>query len=251
MKAMEDTRLNVIQVASAQKVADAAFEAFVIDANKAIESKGCFHVAISGGHTPERFFELLGDRANVGVVCWDKVQIFWVDEHCVPPKASASNYRLAEHTFLEKVHIPKENVHRIFGESRDYSDAVQAYGDTIRQVFNLSPGRFPEFDLITLGMGVDGHIGSLFPNSYALLDTDDLVSTVYFTDGRSNRITLTHPVLCAAAHLMIIVSGVEKADTLKEVLQTEPDEIKYPVHTLWPILHKITWLIDSDAGRYL
>lgn len=251
MKAIKDARLNIVKVDSAQKVADAAFAEFVKEANEAIDRKGSFNVAISGGHTPEGFFELLGDNTSAGSLSWDKIQIFWVDEHCVPPEASASNYGLAEHTFLEKVHIPKENVHRIFGESRDYYDAVREYDSTIRRVFNLAPGQLPEFDLITLGMGVDGHIGSLFPNSYALFDTDDLVSPVYFIDGKCNRITLTHPVICAAERIMIIVSGSEKANTLKEVFQTEPDEVKYPVHTLWPILHKVTWLIDRDAAMFL
>jgi 6-phosphogluconolactonase len=137
------------------------------------------------------------------------------------------------------------------GEVSDYDTAVHQYEQTIRDVFKLKPGQLPSFDLIILGMGDDGHIGSLFPNSNALFDTQDLVSAVYFMSGDYNRITLTHPVICAAKHLIILIGGLEKAEILKEVLCGEPDEIKYPVHTLWPILDKVTWLVDADAAKYI
>jgi 6-phosphogluconolactonase len=100
-------------------------------------------------------------------------------------------------------------------------------------------------------MGAEGHTGSLFPNSYAALDTNDLACVVYVMDGKLNRITLTHPVLCAAAHLVVLVSGEEKAHILKEVLTCDPDEVKYPIHILWSILDKVTWLVDSDAAKLL
>ncbi|MBA7649683.1 6-phosphogluconolactonase [subsurface metagenome] len=100
-------------------------------------------------------------------------------------------------------------------------------------------------------MGADGHTGSLFPNSYAPFDMDDLACVVYVLDEKLNRITLTHPVLCAASHLAVLVSGEEKANILKEVLTHEPDEVRYPIHTLWPILNKVTWLVDSKAAKFL
>jgi 6-phosphogluconolactonase len=181
----------------------------------------------------------------------EKVQLFWVAERCVPPEAEASNYGLAAHTFLDKVGIPAENVHRMSGECADYQVAVSEYRNTLRRVFRLRPGETPQFDLIVLGMGEDGHIGSLYPNSFALFDTEDLVAIVYQTEGDYSRITLTHPVMCAGRRLIILVSGSEKAQILKEVLTNEPDPVKYPVHTLWPILHKVTWLIDREAGGML
>lgn len=251
MELIHDVKPNILRVATPEDIASAALDKFAKAAEEAIEQKGTFNVAISGGHTPVHFFELLGERPESLALVWDKVQIFWVDERCVPPEAEASNYGLAAHTFLDKVSIPTENVHRVTGESIDYTHAVKEYQDTINNVFNLGPGEIPVFDLIVLGMGADGHIGSLFPNSYALFDTEDLVSIVYMTDGDYSRITLTHPVLCAGAHLIILVSGKEKARIVKEVLQSEPDPVKYPVHTLWPILNKVTWIIDEEAGKNL
>jgi len=251
MEIIDGVKPSIRRVATPEDLARAALETFVKSAREAIEGKGAFNVAISGGHTPVQFFQLLGERNESLSLEWDKIQMFWVDERCVPPEAEASNYGLAAHTFLDKVSIPPRNVHRVTGECIDYTEAVKEYHDTICEVFNLRPGEMPVFDLIVLGMGADGHIGSLFPNSYALFDTEDLVSVVYLTDGNYSRITLTHPVLCAAAHLIILVSGKEKARIVREVLLSEPDPVKYPVHTLWPILNKVTWIIDDEAGRYL
>jgi len=251
METLNDARLNINRVATVEELADTANDMFVNYAENAIQQKGDFKVAISGGQTPGKFFELLGDSPRARSLRWDRIQIFWVDERCVPPENNASNYRLAANTFLEKVPVPARNVHRMTGECSDYTHAVRAYEDIIREVFKLAPGEIPEFDLIMLGMGADGHVGSLMPNSYALFDTYDLVSAVYLMSGDYNRITLTLPVLRAAMQLIIMVSGPQKANIVKEVLQTQPNEIKYPVHTLWPILHRITWLIDNQAGRYL
>ena len=251
METIDDIKPNITIVGSSENLAVAALNVFVEHASKSIGSKGGFNVAISGGHTPERFFELLGMEENARAVEWEKVQLFWVDERCVQPEAEGSNYGLAFHTFLDKVGIPAANVHRVIGESSDYAVAVRLYDETIRRVFKLDPGQFPEFDLIVLGMGVDGHVGSLMPNSYALFDTDDLVSAVYLLDNKYSRITLTHPVICAASHLVVLISGSDKAEIVREVLHGPYDEVKYPVHILWPILDKVSWIIDEDAGRYL
>ena len=147
--------------------------------------------------------------------------------------------------------VPEENVHRIPTEHSDFKVAAHRYEETIRRVFALEANQIPEFDLIILGMGAEGHTGSLFPNSYAPFDKENLACVVYVLDEKLNRITLTHPVLCAASHLAVLVSGREKADILKEVLTCEPDEVRYPIHTLWPVLDKVTWLVDSDAAKLL
>jgi 6-phosphogluconolactonase len=242
---------NVEVVSDPEGLAQRSVALFVGDAEKAIKAKDVFYVAISGGHTPQRFFDLLGKVPKAKALPWDKIQLFWVDERYVPPDSQWSNYKLAADTFLAKIAIPKENVHRIPTEYSDFKAAAQCYEETIRKVFGLQENRVPVFDLIVLGMGAEGHTGSLFPNSYAPFDTRDIACVVYVLDEKLNRITLTHPVLCAASHLAVLVSGEEKADILKEVLTHEPDEVRYPIHTLWPILNKVTWLVDSKAAKHL
>ena len=251
METIDDIKPNITIVGSSEDLAVAALNVFVEYASKSIDSKGSFNVAISGGHTPEKFFKLLGMEENAHVVEWEKVQLFWVDERCVRPEEDGSNYGLAFRTFLNKASIPAANVHLVIGESSDYAEAVRLYDETIRRVFKLELGQLPEFDLIVLGMGVDGHIGSLMPNSYALFDTSDLVSAVYLLDDKYNRITLTHPVICAASHLVVLISGSGKAEIIKKVVQGPYDVVKYPVHILGSILDKVSWIIDEEAGRYL
>ena len=251
METSANDKPNIEIACDPERLAHLCLELFVADAKKAIEAKDVFYVAISGGQTPRRFFELLGDARQTKALHWDKIQLFWVDERYVLPDSQWSNYKLAVDTFLAKVAVPEENVHRIPTEYDDFKIAAHRYEETIREVFRLEENQVPVFDLIILGMGADGHTGSLFPNSYASFDTEDLACVVYVLDEKLNRITLTHPVLRAASGLVVLVSGREKADILKEVLTSEPDEVRYPIHILWPILDKITWLVDSKAAELL
>ena len=242
---------NVEIASDPETLAQRSVELFVADAQKAIKAKDVFYVAISGGHTPRRFFELLGEAPQASSLPWEKIQLFWVDERYVRPDSQWSNYKLAADTFLAKVAIPQENIHRIPTEYDDFKVAASSYEQTIREVFGLGENQTPEFDLIVLGMGAEGHTGSLFPNSYAPYDTENLACVVYLLDEKLNRITLTHPVLCAASHLAILISGREKAGILKKVLTSELDEVRYPIHVLWPILDKVTWLVDEEAAKSL
>ena len=251
MKTVRNGKLNISRVSTDQELAKKAFEIFVESAKCAIQAKGRFNIAVSGGQTPAGFFRLLGENANDAGIDWERVEVFWVDERCVPPEADASNYHLAASTFLDRIEIPQANVHRMYGEFGDYAEAVHEYEQALRRVFNLQAGQLPEFDLVVLGMGTNAHIGSIFPNSYALFDTDDLVSAVYLMDGNYSRMTLTPPVICAASSVLVLISGSEKAQILKEVFQTEPDEVKYPVHTLWRVLDKVIWLVDDAAATLL
>jgi 6-phosphogluconolactonase len=247
---------NIEIAADPEGLARQCLKLFAASAHKAIQTKDVFYVAISGGQTPKHFFRLLGDDPIGKSLHWEKVQLFWVDERYVPPDSPWSNYRLAADTFLSKVSIPHENVHRIPTEFCDFNLAVQRYEQTIRRVFRLKKGQLPQFDLVILGMGADGHTGSLFPNSFAPFDSDDIATVVYLLDQKLpdqmlNRITLTHPVLCAAERLAVLVSGAEKAQILKEVLTSGPDDVRFPIHTLWPVLDKVTWIVDSYAAKLL
>jgi len=254
MEIASNTKVKVDVSADFEVLSHKALDIFFDEAQKALKEKDVFYIAISGGHTPVRFFELIAEVAKVRDLPWEKVQLFWVDEHCCgPTEGMRKNYKLASSTFLPKITIPAENIHNICEDCHggDCRDVAHRYENEIKSVFNLESEQLPQFDLIILGMGADGHTGSLFPNSYASLERTELVTTVYFTDNKSNRITFTHPVLCAASRLVILVSGQDKAQTLRKVLKDEPDEIRYPIHLLWPVLDKVTWLIDRNAAELL
>ena len=153
--------------------------------------------------------------------------------------------------FLLDVPVPGENIHRVTGESNDYAAAAKEYEQIILKVFGIRPGQLPQFDLVMLGMGDDGHIGSLMPNTHALFDTKSLVCTVYRMDRDFSRITLTMPVIKQASRIVIMISGHAKAEIVRNVFQSETDEVKYPVHFLWPVMSKITWLIDQKAASLI
>ncbi|MHC4292972.1 MAG: 6-phosphogluconolactonase [Planctomycetota bacterium] len=251
MKAASEYKVNLEVLPDLERLARRSVGLFVSDARKAIEDKGAFFVAISGGRTPTRFFELLGQNPEALEMPWNKIHLFWVDERYVPLDSKWSNYHLASSTFLEKVTIPEKNIHRIPTEYTDFQSAAREYEKTLKEIFNLEEGQLPEFDLIVLGMGEDGHVGSLFPNSYAHFDTTDLACVVYILEEELNRITLTHPVICAGTHVAVLVSGERKSAILKEVLTGELDEVRFPVHLLWPVLNKVSWLVDSQAAKLL
>ena len=256
MSLTKQKKPNVQIAADAETLAHQCVDLLVSSVEKTVKEKKVFHLAISGGKSPQRFFELLGSEQKSLKLPWDKIHLFWVDERYVPHDSQYSNYKLAADTFLKKVPIPKENIHAIPTDMDDFDSAAKQYEKTIRSIFNIKPGHTPKFDLIILGMGSDGHTGSLFPNTTAPFDTKDLACVVYLLDQKLpdemlNRITLTHPVICAASQIVVLVSGVEKAKTLKEVLEGPPDEIRYPIHVLWPVLDKVLWLIDSPAAKML
>ena len=232
-------------------LAQRTLEIFIAEVKKTLERKETFFAALSGGNTPKHFFELLGTVQQSTTLSWNKIHLFWVDERYVPIASPKNNYKMAADTFLNKVAIPQENIHRIPTEFDDINISARKYEEIIRTVFNLEPGQIPVFDLIMLGMGTDGHTASLFPNSYASFDVDKLACVVYHMDEKLNRITLTRSVLCRAKRILVMVEGQKKAAVLKEVFTSEPDEIRYPIHILWPVLDKVTWLVDKDAAGSL
>jgi len=238
-----------IEIASdAEDLARRTVQLFVSAAQEALKAKGAFHVALSGGQTPKQTFETLAASPAAKALPWNQIQVFWADERYVPSDSPHSNFRLASEALLTKVPIPPDNIHRIPTEHTDIGVAVRLYEAQVRSVFGIEDDRVPEFDLVVLGMGTDGHTASLLPNSYAPFDTDDLACVVYTCGDNLNRITLTHPVLQGARRLVVLVSGAEKAEILKEVLTTEPDEVRYPIHILWPVLDKVVWMVDREAA---
>lgn len=241
-----NAKLDVVLVADPQDLARATSELFINDALKSVGSRGACYAAISRC-IPSAFFEILGSQPQSKGLPWHRIHLFWVDECCGSPDLRPSNYTKPDSTLISKIGIPGENVHRICSEHSNCEYVAAVYEQTIRQVVTLKKNGVPRFDVIMLAMGTDGHIASLFPDTYAFFETEDLVRVSYFMDSRRTRITLTNPVLCAALHIAVLVSGEAKAVIFRKVLTTAPDEVRYPVHTIWPVLDRVTWLVDRQA----
>ncbi len=245
-------RPNLEIYADAEALAHCCLELFCDCAAEAIQARGYFYTAIPGGKTPRRFFELLGGTTEGRLPAWDKIHLFWSDERCVPPDSAESNYRVAAEAFLNKVPIPEKNVHRVLTELGDWPLAARRYEQSIRDAFGPPTGQSPHFDLIILGMGSDGHIASLFRGSCAVLDKKNLVAAVNSPNvSPADRITFTPALLTAASAILVLITGMEKAQIVRRVFTGPPNEIDYPVHVLFSVLHKTIFLLDAPAAELI
>jgi 6-phosphogluconolactonase len=239
---------------SADQVAEAAAESFAWRAQQAIGSSQEFNVALSGGSTPVRLFKLLAGASYRGRIHWDGVHFFWGDERTVPPDHPDSNFGATGEALLSKLEIPRQNVHRIQAELGDPEEAAALYEAELRRHFGLAEGEFPRFDLAFLGMGADGHTASLFPGTGATEERRRLVIALWVEKLDAHRITLTCPVFNNAACIVFVVTGREKAETLREVVEgaAEPTPPpRYPAQLIRPESGEVHWYVDRAAGHLL
>ncbi len=215
-----------------------AAERFVALARSALAAHGRFTVALSGGSTPQPLYEQLATQP----LDWQHVHVFWGDERCVPPVHPDSNYGMAERALLAHIDIPAQNVHRLRGEI-DPAQAAQQYEDELRAVF----GTLPRFDLILLGMGADAHTASLFPGTPALHEQRRWVMAQYVDKLQASRLTLTPPIVNAAANVIFLIAGSDKAAALQVVWHGAHDPDRYPAQIVKPTTGHVSWLVDRAA----
>ena len=227
---------------SATALADAVAGRFIAAAGDAIDSRGRFVVALSGGSTPRDTYRRLGSEALVSRVMWSRVQVLWGDERCVPPHHAESNYRMARETLLDRVPIPAANVHRIHGED-DPATAAEVYEATLRTLLRI--------DLVLLGLGEDGHTASLFPGSAAVHERTRWVMAARASAASLWRITLTPVVINAAAEVLFIVSGAAKAGILRRVLEGPRRPQSLPAQAIAPTNGRVRWCVDAAAAAEL
>ncbi len=220
---------------------------FVEAARAAIDNAGVFRMAVSGGATPKGFFQQLAEDSASRSLPWDKIQVFWVDERCVAPDSPDSNYKLAFDTFISKLPIPQNNIYRIKAENKDIAAAARDYQRQIILVFGCETGQTPQFDFIVLGMGADGHIASLFPNSDIILNENDLVAPVVQPVNGFGRITITPRLLLAARKIIVLIWGSQKADILQKAMSAKFDPLQFPVHILRQAAERAIWIVDKSV----
>lgn len=220
---------------------------FARAATDAIDSRGEFVVALSGGSTPRSLYERLAAPPYDSTVPWSQVVVLWGDERCVPPEHAESNYRMARETLLDHVPIPAANVHRIRGED-DPVAAARAYEQTLRSVLRTPQGRI---DLVLLGLGVDGHTASLFPGAPAATDGEPWVIACRVPAEPPWRVTLTPVIINAAAEVLFLVSGEAKAAIVRRVLEGPLRPHELPAQLITPADGRVLWLLDAAAARDL
>jgi len=226
-------------------LAEYAAKMFVDSAREAVKSHGRFSVALAGGSTPLRLYDLLAWDPYVSEVEWARCHLFWGDERCVPPDHIDSNYQQAYVQLLSKVDIPSRNIHRIHGEL-PAQQAADLYQSELKRFF----GAEPVFDLILLGVGPDGHTASLFPGSAALDETNRWVVGVPHSTPPPplvDRVSLTLPVLNAASQVIFMVAGTGKAQVVARILESPPAQPLLPAQRVDPPQGNVTWLIERSA----
>ena len=214
-------------------------------AGEAIAARGGFSIALSGGSTPKPVYESLAREPYRSRINWDKVEIYFGDERCVPPESDQSNYRMANEALLSKVPLPAGNVYRIRGEI-DPKQAAIEYGQLLKQKFGDGG-----LDLALLGMGPDGHTASLFPCTTALHETHHRCVPNYVDKFKSWRVTLTAPFLNRSRAVMFLVAGADKAQRIAEVLNGPKDPERLPIQLISPTSGQVTWLLDTAAAGAL
>jgi 6-phosphogluconolactonase len=230
-------------------LAEGAAQLIAEAARDAVAARGRFLIALAGGATPRQTYERLALPPFRDAVPWARTFVFFGDERCVPPDHPESNYRMASQALLSRVGLPPEQVFRMRGEAEDSDAAAAEYARTLTSVFGTRRGEVPRFDLILLGMGLDGHTGSLFPGSPVLKEVFRTVAAVHVTAAAiPHRLTLTFPVLNAAAQVIFLVSGAEKAKTMKSVL-ADPGAL--PAGLVVPGEGQLLWMVDRAAASRL
>ena len=249
---MQTNKRDIQILENGEAVSRKAAEMMASLALKKLKLKESFAVALSGGSTPKNMFAILANDAALRErMPWDRVHFFWGDERHVAPDHTDSNYRMANETMLSKVPVPSENIHRIRAENPDAGRAAEEYEQELRVFFKLEAEQLPHFDCVFLGMGPDGHTASLFPGTTALHERQRLVVSNWVAKFQSYRITMTTPVLNNADLVIFLVSGAEKAQPLRVVLEGQKQTDLFPAQLIEPTHGKLLWLVDQPAARHL
>lgn len=240
---------------SRDALAAAAAERFAAAAEEAIAARGRFVVALSGGTTPRQLYERLAAEPHAAVVDWPRVHVFWTDERAVPPEHPASNYRMARDALLARVPLRPELIHRIHGEA-DPEVAAAEYERTLRATFDTPTGpprsvAGARFDLVLLGLGEDGHTASLFPGRASIHERVLWAIADWVPATPAGRVTLTPPVLAAAADLLFLVTGREKAAALRRVLRGPSTPDLLPAQVVARRNDCVRFLVDAESAAEL
>ncbi len=226
-------------------------------ATQAVEQRGIFHLALSGGSTPERFYMRLVIDPRFRALPWSETHLWLVDERRVPLDDELSNFRMIRESLSEHVPLPRRQIHPL---PVSEESPAEIYEQELRDAFSQPQGT-PRLDFVLLGMGDDGHTASLFPHSPALNERDRLI-VVNEGDNVTPppRLTMTYPLLNAARELAVLVTGEKKAEAIQHIahqLNTTPDPAALPILGINPLTTQhatpdtpspLTWYLDSAAA---
>ena len=241
---------GIVISATPEEVARNAASLFARTAASAIRERGAFTVALAGGSTPRRLYEMLATPEFRDSVDWKNTHFFWGDERYVPTDSADSNYRMAREALLSKVAVPEGNIHPVRTELATAKEAASEYEREIREFFKgeTRDSAPPSFDLVLLGLGTNGHTASLFPHRPTLHEAKRWVIEDFVEEVNAFRITMTLPLLNCARAVAFLVTGGDKAEVLREVVFGPRDPERLPAQLIQPATGTLTWFADSAAA---
>lgn len=244
------THRRILVVDDPDALAEAALRYIVARAQQALAVRGAFAIALAGGSTPREVYRRLAHAPWRDTLPWAQTLVFWSDERAVPLDSPDSNYRMAREALLDHVPVPPEQIHPMISQDVDLEQAAARYETLLRR---LVPGQPPRFDLILLGMGPDGHTASLFPHTPALEATTRLVVATPQAPRppQVRRLTFTPTLINAAAEVLVLVAGADKAARVREVLQGPPRPQALPAQVIAPEAGDLWWMLDRAAASQL
>lgn len=218
--------------------------------NEKVASGESMTVALSGGHTPKAFFEILAEPPYKESISWENVVFFWGDERCVPPDNDESNFKMTNLALLSHINIPTSNIHRVLGEDPPTNEALR-YSKVIEENVSNVNG-LPQFDWIFLGMGDDGHTASLFPGASNLKEMEKICVVAEHPETGQKRVSITFPVINNAKRVSFLVAGAAKEPVFKEILEKGASEtLPYPASMVDPENGILEWYLDKAAAPEL
>ena len=244
---MANNGREVRTFADLEALSQAAAESIVAIARESVQARGRFSIALAGGNTPKRTYELLGERHR-DAIDWSRWQVLFGDERFVPNDDKRSNYKMARDALLAGAPIPVDNVHPIPTDTPTVGDAADAYDRTLRHV--LADGTQPSaIDLVLLGVGPDGHTASLFPGSPVLAERTQWARAVEaptMVQPSVPRVTLTLPCLNGARNVLFLVAGNDKRPVVVEILQGGDGARRYPA-AMVRAAGRTVWMVEQSA----
>ncbi len=212
-----------------------------------LRTQNRFTWALSGGNSPKRLYQLMAQPVNAEKILWEKLHIFFGDERCVPFNDSRNNGKMAYEALLKHVSIPEEQIHYMRTDIAP-EESVLSYEKHLHSYFNHAQN---SFDLVLLGLGVDGHTLSLFPGSPILKEDKGWVQSIYYKEEDMSRITLTPNLINRASAIVFLVTGKDKAAIVNQLLDETTNSKSYPASVIHPQSGELHWFLDENAASQL
>lgn len=216
---------NIHILETPEETARAVADLILVKAKEKNKHSNPLNIALSGGSTPKLLFNVLVKEYE-DLIPWHFVRLFWVDERCVPPTNSESNFGMTYEALLKNVPIPDNNIFRMIGEA-DPEKEAKRYQELLFAQLPVNK-MIPQFDLILLGMGDDGHTASIFPNKLNLLYSDQFVAVSIHPATGQKRVTLTGTIINQAEEVVFLINGASKSEVLNQIIERTPTFKDYP-----------------------